>query len=184
MKIVRPLIYAAVLSALLAPSALAQEDPVTQEKWKNGFLPTGTYGGGRVSVNLHSGNVIATVPLFTLPGRAGHDLSVTAVYNSKQMVRRAYGGYPPYYSAEYFHRGPTAGRWVLNVWPTLEVASTFPYVPQAYFTTPDGAGHKLDRWNGAHAVYSSDAISLTTATRCGPVTGTAGFSSPRCSSPR
>lgn len=35
----------AFLAALLVPSLEAQDDPITEEKYKNGLLPTGTYDG-------------------------------------------------------------------------------------------------------------------------------------------
>ncbi len=99
--------------ALQTPAALAQEpeDPIDAERWKNGFLPTGTYAGPNVSVNLYNGNVIASIPLVPLPGRAGHDLNLALSYNSRQLTRYHDGAQ---WVARWFNDGPTAGRWVIT----------------------------------------------------------------------
>ncbi len=87
------LLFVGFWALVPASTLLGQsEDPVLQEKWKNGFLPSGTYGGNGVSVNLHNGGFIISIPLVSLPGRAGHDLNITATYNSKQLVRRLLEG--------------------------------------------------------------------------------------------
>ena len=86
----RTLLSISALVALAAFSlcAFGQDDPREQERYKNGLLPTGTYGGSSVTVNLHNGNLTTAIPLVSLPGRAGHNLNITASYNSTQMVRR------------------------------------------------------------------------------------------------
>lgn len=102
-------------------SLLAQTDPVQQEKWKNGFLATGTYDSvAPGTVNLHNGGLILSIPLFSLKGRAGQDLNVGATYNSKQLVRYYDGSQ---WVADYFYDGPTVGRWVVNLFPALRTAA-------------------------------------------------------------
>ena len=58
------LIVLCLLVLTIAP-VLAQDDPVMEEKYKNGFLPTGTYAGPFTKVNLHNGNFIINLPLFS-----------------------------------------------------------------------------------------------------------------------
>ncbi len=152
--------------SLVLPSLLAQTDPVLEEKWKNGFLPSGTYGGNGVAVNLYNGGFMISIPIVSLPGRAGHDLNITATYNSKQLVRRDIDPDPDFdlYQGEYFNTGPTMGRWVVNVWPALEVISTIQYNHVYRFTTPDGAVHRLDRCvfygPGQEFYYAADGTNI------------------------
>jgi len=145
-----------IVSALLTSTvswALA-DDPYEQEQWKNGYFGTSTYGGPgaggyyQMSVNLHNGGVNLHIPLLTLPGRAGHDLAIVVSYNSKQVIRE----YPEWmynvieydwgHKAHFYHEGPTMGRWVINVWPNLKIDGSI-----YYFTTPDGAVHKLSKYS-------------------------------------
>jgi len=145
-----------IVSALLTSTvswALA-DDPYEQEQWKNGYFGTSTYGGPgaggyyQMSVNLHNGGVNLHIPLLTLPGRAGHDLAIVASYNSKQVIREypewMYNGieYDWGHKAHFYHEGPTMGRWVINVWPNLKIDGSI-----YYFTTPDGAVHKLSKYS-------------------------------------
>ncbi len=48
-------ILALVALVAFSLSAFAQDDPREQERYKNGLLPTGTYGGSSVTVNLLCG---------------------------------------------------------------------------------------------------------------------------------
>jgi hypothetical protein len=141
----------------LTVSLRAQSDPVTDEMLKNGFLGTGTYtGNAEYNVNMYNGNLIVNIPIITLPGRAGHDLHLTMSYNSKQLVREEqilYG--VNYWNPRFFYEGPTSGRRLVNCWPTLEYAGPNLY----YFTTPDGAVHKLDRVVGDY-LYATDGSGL------------------------
>jgi hypothetical protein len=138
----------------------SQEDPIEQEKWKNGYFNTSTYGAINgnlysMNVNQHNGGVNLTIPLISLKGRAGHDLNIHATYNSKQLVRVEES--EDEYWARFYHEGPTAGRWILNIWPALEVVSS----EIAYFTTPDGAVHKISQdgyWSNWR--YSDDGSNI------------------------
>jgi hypothetical protein len=134
--------------------SLRSEDVYEEEQWKNGYFGISTYGGPgsggyyQMNVNLHNGGVNLHIPLISLPGRAGHDLSIVASYNSKQIVRQydpyMYDGieYGPGHQAHFYHQGPTMGRWMINVWPTLQIEGDV-----YYFTTPDGAVHKLSKYS-------------------------------------
>jgi RHS repeat-associated protein len=147
-----------VLPLVLAV-ALGQTDPTDDEMLKNGFLGSGTYAGGAdYSVNLYNGNLIVGIPLITLPGRAGHDLQLTMSYNSKQLVRRqVYTSANYYWQPQFYQDGPTSGRWLVNSWPTLKTDSSTCY----YFTSPDGAVHKMDREGYPSGYYyASDGSGL------------------------
>jgi len=148
---------ALIILLTLTATAWAQSDPVEDEMLKNGFYGTGTYSGGAEhSVNLYNGNLIVTIPLFTLPGRAGHDLHLGLSYNSKQLIREQYFQYGgSYWYGRFFQRGPMSGRWLVNSWPTLE------YLGGSYyrFTTVDGAVHNIDYSEGFY-VYASDGSGL------------------------
>ncbi len=141
----------------LTISARAQSDPVTDEMLKNGFFGTGTYtGNAEYSVNLYNGNLIAGIPLVTLPGRAGHDLRLSMSYNSKQLVRYEENYYgTSYWYGRFFQEGATSGRWLVSSWPTLQYEAG----PCYYFTSPDGAVHKLDRAEGP-LLYASDGSGM------------------------
>ena len=56
-------------------AALAQDDPMEEEKYRTGLVPTHTYSAlaGLGSVDLYTGGFTVAIPLLTLPGRAGHD---------------------------------------------------------------------------------------------------------------
>jgi len=120
MKNTTRLFVACFVGLLTVVSVLSQSDPVTEEKWKNGILASATYGGSGATMNLFNGGFMTSIPILSLPGRAGHDLNISLTYNSKQLVRRYVDGI---YRAEYFNDGPTAGRWILNVWPSLKIVS-------------------------------------------------------------
>ncbi|MEE8584046.1 MAG: hypothetical protein V3T83_04260, partial [Acidobacteriota bacterium] len=132
----------AALVLLLACSgaALAQDDPMQEEKYRSGLVPTHTYSSlaGLGSVDLYTGGFTVAIPLLSLPGRAGHDLNLTLAYNSKQIVRYPYlSGH----AVRFYDEGYTVGRWKLNIWPQLQQeGSTY------YFTSPDGAVHRIP-WN-------------------------------------
>lgn len=58
-------------------------DPTTAAN-RPGLQPFGSYSGnGPDGVNLSNGNLVITIPLLELPGRAGHNFTVQASYNSK-----------------------------------------------------------------------------------------------------
>ncbi|RPJ61955.1 MAG: hypothetical protein EHM23_04910, partial [Acidobacteria bacterium] len=146
-----------ILLTTLTPTVWAQSDPVNDEMLKNGFYGAGTYtGNSEYNVNLYNGNLIVAIPLLTLPGRAGHDLHLTMSYNSKQLTREEYSQYGvSYWDGRFFQEGPTSGRWLINSWPTLEYYAGY----YCYFTTPDGAVHDLDRFEGPY-IYASDGSGL------------------------
>ncbi len=106
----------ALMILLLTAGVWAQSDPVTDEMLKNGFLGTGTYtGNAEYNVNLYNGNLIVSIPLVTLPGRAGHDLHLSLSYNSKQLVREELLQYGTnYWNGRFFYQGPTSGRWLVS----------------------------------------------------------------------
>lgn len=58
-----------------------------------GIHPYETYDGVRESINLGTGNVLVSVPLLTIPGRHGHNYSVTLTSNSQTWSPNS-GGYP------------------------------------------------------------------------------------------
>ena len=133
---------------------MAEDDPTQDEMYKNGLLPTSTYSGPQ-TVNMYNGNFIVSVPVLSLPGRAGHDLNLALTYNSKQLTRYLNGS--SQWVARWFHEGPTVGRWIINTWPSLQFEGDL----DAYFTTPDGAVHRLERENtGEYWYYSKDGSYL------------------------
>ena len=127
---------------------MAEDDPTQDEMYKNGLLPTSTYSGPQ-TVNMYNGNFIVSVPVLSLPGRAGHDLNLALTYNSKQLTRYLNGS--SQWVARWFHEGPTVGRWIVNTWPSLQFEGDL----DAYFTTPDGAVHRLQRESTGHYWYYS-----------------------------
>ncbi|HSR52202.1 MAG TPA: hypothetical protein VLV83_15355, partial [Acidobacteriota bacterium] len=68
---------------LLQAAALAQ-DPAEEEQYQNGLLPAGTYSplAGLGAVNMHNGGFTISIPILSLPGRAGHSVAVALSYNS------------------------------------------------------------------------------------------------------
>ena len=144
-----------LITSLFLPVAHGQSEPEDMEMYKNGILPTGTYAGSGVSVNLYNGNFTQTIPLISLPGRGGHDLNLTLTYNSKQLVREEVGAD---WEGRWFHEGPTVGRWVTNFWPSLKSEGT-PGNMTYYLTTPDGAVHRLvDLGGGTYGSVDSTNI--------------------------
>jgi RHS repeat-associated protein len=87
------LIYLAVPVAM-AQSGANQINPGNA----TGTQPYNLYGGVRENINLSNGNLNLQIPLLTLPGRKGHDLSLALVYDSKiyqlhYETDEFYGGY-------------------------------------------------------------------------------------------
>ena len=75
--------------------ATGQSDPTSVTTANStGAKPYETYGGARENLNLATGNLNIVIPLLTLPGRNGHDLTVFASYDSKiwQLRNRKLGG--------------------------------------------------------------------------------------------
>lgn len=72
-----------VLSAivLLASSLTAQSNPSPNNP--TGLMPYQSYSGSHENINLATGDVNISIPLFSLPGRNGHDLSISMDYDSK-----------------------------------------------------------------------------------------------------
>ncbi|MEJ2083068.1 MAG: hypothetical protein P8Y94_13075, partial [Acidobacteriota bacterium] len=159
-----------LIAACLYWNVAAEDDPYDHETWKNGYFNTSTYGGflsggGMYSldVNKYSGGVNLHIPILSLPGRAGHDLSLYATYNSKQFWLENGQTWDAYH-AEYvytFHShsylpGPNQGRWILNIWPSLVEESPNGFL----FTTPDGAVHRLDDYSGYGWYVATDGSYL------------------------
>ncbi len=87
-------------------------------------------------------------------------------YNSKQLVREEQMQYGTrYWDWRLFQQGPTSGRWLVSSWPTLEYDGAY-----YYFTSTDGAVHRLDRvdygfiWVGGRKPSSTRAGNLGTVT--------------------
>jgi len=57
-----------------------------------GIHPYETYDGARENVNFGSGNVFISVPLLTLPGRNGHNYTVSLISNSQTWTTNAKQG--------------------------------------------------------------------------------------------
>jgi len=156
MNSLRNVLSSCLLLASTASAAFAQSDPVDEEKWKNGLLPTGTYVGPNTKVNMFNGNITYGLSLVSLPGRAGHDVNITLSYNSKQLVHEDDGTGTIH--CRWFNEAPHSGRWFLNIWPSLEIDGG-----NAYFTTPSGAVHHFidlstqywETLDGTNLVYDS-----------------------------
>ncbi|MCI0538651.1 MAG: hypothetical protein L0Z50_25875 [Verrucomicrobiales bacterium] len=87
-----------------------------------GTLPYNLFGGTRENINLSNGNLNLQIPLLTLPGRKGHDLSLALTYDSKiwqlhHEVDEFFGGY---WYWDWEHRLASVGTvgWRVNI-PSL-----------------------------------------------------------------
>ncbi len=144
----------ALLASCLTFSAVLADDPYEAEENKNGYQLTSTYGGFlssgglySLNVNQYTGGYNLHIPILSLAGRAGHDLNITATYNSKQLWLEpwqmyTWEGYRYGFNINSYLPGPHSGRWLLNIWPSIKEE-----VPNSlyYFTTPDGAVHVLNQ---------------------------------------
>ncbi|MGH9555285.1 MAG: hypothetical protein ACRD2Y_05630 [Terriglobales bacterium] len=82
----RTLCLAAMLALnalLFAGIAAAQSNNLVTDL---GVRPYQTYAGDNERVNLATGNLSVTIPLLSLPGRNGHDFTLSVTYNSKKWV--------------------------------------------------------------------------------------------------
>lgn len=120
---------------------LAQEEPVVPDDFVTpenvrGLAPTVSYSGEYETVNLYNGNLQVRLPLFLLPGRAGHDVGVAATYTSGEApIKRHHLHFEPVGTQEFCTRPPvagteaagggTAGPWDL----AIELAPRLKYLP-------------------------------------------------------
>ena len=78
--------FLCILSCLLIlPKAYATQYVEDDIHGKTGFEESRTYEGATAQENIdpYSGDLIFTLPLFSLPGNGGLDLNLTLIYNSK-----------------------------------------------------------------------------------------------------
>jgi hypothetical protein len=55
-----------------------------------GIQPYNTYGGTHENISLATGDLNLEIPILTLPGRAGHDLQLSVIYDSKIWAAHLY----------------------------------------------------------------------------------------------
>lgn len=69
----------------VAASAIAQVAP-TDPNLDTGIKPYETFDRAQENVNIGSGNLEVEIPIYHLPGRAGHDYTVSLTYNSQNWT--------------------------------------------------------------------------------------------------
>jgi len=80
-----------LLIVLLPAGVRGQSSPVNVDPSNaTGTSPYVTYGGVRENINLATGNLNLQIPLLTLPGRNGQNLSVALEYDSKMLAPSYY----------------------------------------------------------------------------------------------
>jgi len=74
-----------IVTLALLPFGVGAQSVPNQVNPSNatGTMPYNTYGGVRENINLATGNVNLQIPLLTLPGRNGHNLTLAVEYDSK-----------------------------------------------------------------------------------------------------
>src|SRR5437867_6969990 len=131
-----PALFLVAAGVLLSP-AWADDNPYNS----TGIEPTYYYKGGlNEAVNVFNGNLNVSVPLLTLKGRAGLDLSLTLSYDSRQFK------FPVPGSIDWNYQGPTMGRWVPNFMPYVReylVPISGGWTSDAEVTVETGAKQQL-----------------------------------------
>lgn len=145
-----------------------------------GTLAYNTYGGGHENVNLATGNLNLEIPLVTLPGRKGHNLTVGVEFDSNIQELEAtfdnvLGVYDYSFGVEYrpaplSNTTYVGGSWRYTI-PALQATATQlgvnPKAPPAYcyegfiVTLADGSKHQFG--NKAHCFQNinGETILLT-----------------------
>src|SRR4051812_11014474 len=80
-----------LLTALaLTLTAFGQSPPSPATENPTGILEDHVYQGNSEKIDLATGNLTVNIPLLSLPGRNGHNLVLTASYNSKNWYHWSY----------------------------------------------------------------------------------------------
>src|SRR5271170_1450971 len=75
-------VFSLMLIAVLSAATPAYGQTVAPLNDQTGISPYQSYGGVRENISLASGNLNLQVPLISLPGRDGHDLTLALEYDS------------------------------------------------------------------------------------------------------
>jgi len=140
--------------------ALAQSNRVTTST-ASGVMPYSLYGGARENINLATGNLNLQIPLLSVPGRAGLDLSVGLTYDSKNnYLTYTYNEYTGqvFYSTQTEQRAPYVGStgWRVNA-PVIsssarcEEGTIYAYDGDFVVTMPDGSRHHFENEDNTYA---------------------------------
>ncbi|ADV83861.1 RHS repeat domain-containing protein [Terriglobus saanensis] len=84
MPTMRKILPALAFILLQSVVSLWAQSPITPAN-ETGLPADGVYSPNDENINLTNGNVQFTLPLVSLPGRAGHDLHLNLVFNSKAL---------------------------------------------------------------------------------------------------
>ncbi len=161
MKIATKLNFSFLLSLVISNSLSYAQGPEVPPQRALGRDPTGSYlSAANETINLLNGNLNIVIPLISLPGRNGQDVTFSVAYNSKQIMKRAVsGGGTTTYRYELLYDGPTQGRWFVNNWPDAKYVEdrwTSPsdgrlYIkPKYIITAPDGGMHEMHDVNSSY----------------------------------
>lgn len=137
-------------------SGQSLSSPITPDN-KSGFEPFGSYSAnGPDVVNLYNGNLVVTIPLLEIPGRAGQKFTIQASYNLKQWWLKPIGvnELAVWPMEEYEERSPGGDRmgWIIRAVPDVPQADMEVQVGlrngQEWYrriwniTMPDGSRHR------------------------------------------
>src|SRR5450631_1045995 len=116
----RMLLLLAFAVGISAPSLWAQATPTEATAGNDtGVRAYTAYSGARENVNLTNGNLNVSIPLISLPGRDGHNFTLSLLYDSKNWV--VHGNYSGngvwYYNWQWEARPPQVGAfgWRLDI---------------------------------------------------------------------
>jgi RHS repeat-associated protein len=174
-----------ILVSLTSQAVLAQSQPppTTPPNDQTGVSPYQSFGGQRENISLATGNLNLEIPLLTLPGRAGRDLTIalqydSAVYTLSSHAQSAsFHPSPPEYSWGSESRLPNLDSfWRVNV-PVLSIAAQWEgstSAAQIYcwtnfvLTLSDGSKHQFFNRAGCFTFDSTDGNNPYPSTNLSP----------------
>ncbi|MGI8784055.1 MAG: hypothetical protein ACR2L2_10465 [Acidobacteriota bacterium] len=128
-------------------------------KNSTGVEPIYSYKGGlNEAINLYNGNLNVSLPILSLKGRAGMDLSLYFSYDSRQFrVWNDVCGT----NAEWNYEGQTTGRWIPSFAPQIVAEGTYGSgLRWAEVQLEGGARHRFDE-QGYPRGQSTNATDMT-----------------------